>query len=253
MECFKPIAIRAVRSAGNILLSQFGNPGRVKAKAKHDIVSGADLKSEKIILAILKSNFPKHATVAEESGSRNKGSEFVWYVDPLDGTANFVSGNPYFSVSIALARKGKVVLGVVYCPISNELYVAEPGRGAFLNSKRVYVSRIQRLADSLVASAYAAQETNIKKGLRTVAKMSLAARKVLINFSPALDLCNIARGRLDALVDAGTTPEDHAAGSLIVTEAGGRVQNFGSKTWNVGRGGIIASNGAVHSRILELI
>lgn len=250
---FKTVAIKAVKVAGIILKSEFYDPKNVKGKAKHDVVSDADYKSEKAIIKIIKNSFPNHNIIAEESGNENKNSEFSWYIDPLDGTSNFVIGNPYFSISIALAKNNEIILGLVFNPILNELYIAERGKGAFLNGKSISVSGTENLSDSFIASAYSSGEKDIKRGLKVIEKLALNSRKLVINFSPALNLCNVARGRIEALVDNGTTSEDHAAGSLIVTEAGGKIQNYGSNTWDVSKIGIIASNNKIHNNILKLI
>lgn len=250
---YKTVAIKAAKESGKILKKEFNAILDVKAKTKHDIVSQADYKSEDKIIAIIKKCFPEHSIIAEESGKAGEKSDHVWYVDPLDGTVNFVTGNPYFSVSIALAHKNKIILGVVYNPMLDELYLAEKRKGATLNGKRIYVSIRTAIKDALLASAYSSEENDIKKGLKTVEKLALNSRKTVINFSPALDLCNIANGRLDGLIDSGTTPEDHAAGSLIVTEAGGKIQNYNRQSWDVNKIGIIASNGKIHNSILRVI
>ncbi len=250
---YKIIAIKAVKEAGKILKKEFSGVLDVKAKEKHDIVSNADYRSEKKIIEIIKKAFPLHAIVAEESGKSGKKSDYVWYIDPLDGTSNFITGNPYFSVSIALAFKGKVVLGVVYNPILKELYLAEKNKGAYLNGKKLHIYEKGSLKDAILASAYSSEEEDIRRGLKTVEKLALNARKVIINFSPALDLCNIARGKIDGLIDNGTTPEDHAAGSLIVTEAGGKIRNYNNQSWNVNEIGIIASNKKIYNSIIKII
>lgn len=249
----KNIAIKAAKEAGKILKKEFSGVLDVKAKEKHDIVSNADYRSEKEIIKTIKKVFPLHSIIAEESGKNEKKSDYVWYVDPLDGTSNFVTGNPYFSVSIALALKGKVVLGVVYNPILEELYLAEKNKGAYLKGKKLYISGERSLENVILASAYSSKESDIKKGLRIVEKLALNSRKVVINFSPALDLCNIANGRLDGLIDNGTTPEDHAAGSLIVTEAGGKIRNYNNQSWNIDEIGIIASNKKIYNSIIKII
>lgn len=258
---YKTIAIKAAKEAGEILKNEFGGVLNIKAKDRHDIVSGADYRSEKKIVEIIKKSFPFHAIVAEESGEIGKKANYVWYIDrdytwyidPLDGTSNFITGNPYFSVSIALTHKNKVVLGVVYNPILDELYLAEKGQGARLNGKKMTVSTKSNIKNAILASAYSSKESDIKKGLRTIEKLALNSRKVVINFSPALDLCGIANGRLDGLVDNGTTPEDHAAGSLIVTEAGGKITNYLSKEWDVTKIGIIAANNKNFNSIIKII
>ncbi len=250
-ESFLNTAIEASKKSGEVLKKGFYSKQIVQGKARHDVVSQVDLESEKIIIDMITTAFPNHSIHAEESGTQEKDSEYKWYIDPLDGTSNLLLGIPYFSVSIALAHQGEVILGVVYNPILDELYTAKRGHGAFLNNEKIQISSQDILSSALIASAYSADEEDIKRGLKTVEGLALHSRKVVINFSPALDLCNIARGKLDALVDNGTTPEDHAAGSLIVTEAGGVIQNYGMTTWNVEKVGIIASNGLIQDLLKE--
>lgn len=250
---YKNVAIKAAREAGKILRNNFFNKIQVKSKGKHDVVTISDRASEKIILKILKSCYSEHNFVAEESGASRQNSKYTWFIDPLDGTANFITGNPYFSVSLALALENEVILGVVFNPLLNELYYAEKGTGAFINGKKLKVSSTNKLTTAVIASAYSKKENDIKLGLKIIEKLALNSRKVVINFSPALDLCNIARGRLDALVDNGTTPEDHAAGSLVLTEAGGRIKNYNSVNWAVRHTGIIATNGWLDNLINNLV
>jgi len=248
----KNIALQAAQKAGKILKNNFFKQSRVEGKGEHDVVTETDRESENVILEILKDNFPDHSFIAEESGSQQTDSEYAWYIDPLDGTSNFITGNPYFSVSIALSFKKEIILAIVFNPILDEMHVAEKNKGAFLNNEPLRVSRNSQLSEALLASAYSMDESDIKRGLKTIETLALNTRKVVINFSPALDLCNIARGRIDGLVDNGTTPEDHAAGSLILTEAGGIVQNYYDEDWDVNKIGIIASNGVLQNFITGL-
>ena len=160
-------------------------------------------------------------------------------------------GVPYFSVSIALSWQGKVVAGVVYNPLLDELYAAEQGGGAQLNGAAIRAAGPIDLQSALVASAYAVDEQGISEGVRTLRALSLAARKVTVHFSPALDLCNIARGRIHGYWDAGTTPEDHAAASLILAEGGGVVRNYDGGPWQPDLPGIAAAaNEALHAQLL---
>lgn len=250
-KLFLTTAIEASKKSGEILRKGFYSKQIVQEKAKHDVVSQVDLDSEKIILDIITSAFPEHSVHSEESGFQDKDSEYKWYIDPLDGTSNFLSGVPYFSVSIALAYQGSVTLGVVYNPVVDELYVAEKGKGAFFNNKKIKVSEQNDLSNAFIASAYASNEKDTRRGLKAIEELAMNSLRVVINFSPALDLCNIARGRLDAMVDNGTESEDHAAGSLILTESGGKIQNYKKKNWDVEEIGIVASNGLLQAALLE--
>jgi len=248
----KDIAIEAAQKAGKFLKNNFLEQLNVEGKGKHDVVTETDRESEKVILKKLKDNFPNHNFIAEESGSQQNDSEYSWYIDPLDGTFNFITGNSYFSVSIALALKEEIILGIVFNPILDEMYIAEKNKGSFLNGKPLQVSKNSQFSEALLASSYSMDERDIKRGLKTIEMLALKARKVIINFSPALDLCNIASGRIDGLIDNGTTPEDHAAGSLILTEAGGIVQNYHDKNWDVNKIGIIASNGVLQDFLTNI-
>ncbi len=239
---FIDVARIAAEKGSKLLRENFAHSIEFDSKGAHDVVTDIDIRSERLIIDAIRDVFPEHTIHAEEAGITNPGSDYVWYVDPLDGTSNFLIGIPYFSVSIGVAYQGEVIAGVVLNPILNELYESEKGRGALLNGVSIKPSSRDTLATALVASSYSSSEADIKRGLKTIERFALNSRKVVINFSPALDLCNIARGKLDVLVDNGTTSEDHAAGSLILTEAGGMVRNYSESTWNVERVGIIASN-----------
>lgn len=239
------------RSAGSVLAREFSSIHTFDAKGDHDIVTQADYKSEALIMRELQAAYPSYGIITEESPNIAGHSDYCWYVDPLDGTNNFISGNPYFVVSIGLAYQHEIVLGVVYNPVSGELFHAEKGRGAFLNGQRIIVSNRGELSESLLAMAYAAEEEKIRQGISLLERFVLQCRRVVINFAPALDLSNIARGRIDGLMDNGSTPEDHAAASLILQEAGGTLRNFDQAGWDVNRTGIVASNGLLQDQLLS--
>ena len=251
IESYKEIAIKAARLGGEILKDKFNSNLKIKAKGKHDIVCNADFESEETIINFIKSEYPTHGFFAEESGKEYNNSDLIWFIDPLDGTANFIVGNPYFSVSIALVQRGKVILGVVFNPILNELYYAEKGKGAYLNGKKIHVSKKASLKDAFLGTVFLSE--NFRFSSKIIEKLVLNSRKISIGFSPAMNLCNVARGRLDGLIDFSTEPVDHAAGSLVVTEAGGTIQNFNNKNWDLEEVGIIASNGFIHNSILKTI
>jgi myo-inositol-1(or 4)-monophosphatase len=244
--------ISIAKSAGAILAQEFRHISKYDAKGEHDIVTHADYQSESLIMKELQADFPDYSIITEESPNIERKSEYCWYIDPLDGTNNFITGSPYFVVSIGLAHQNEIVLGVVYNPISDELFYAEKGKGAFLNGERISVSGRKYISGSLLALAYAPEEDEIRQGIALLETLVLQCRRVVINFAPALDLCNIARGRIDGLMDNGSTPEDHAAASLILTEAGGRLSDFDQPDWDLNRTGIIASNGRLHDQLLVL-
>jgi myo-inositol-1(or 4)-monophosphatase len=244
--------ISIARSAGAVLAQEFSHIDTFEAKGDHDIVTRADYKSEALIMKELQAAYPDYGIITEESPNIEGRADFCWYIDPIDGTNNFITGNPYFVVSIGLAYQDEIVLGVVYNPISNELFHAEKGQGAYLNGKKISVSERKEIRGSLLALAYAAEEDEIRQGIALLERLVLQCRRVVINFAPALDLCNIARGRIDGLMDNGSTPEDHAAASLILTEAGGRLSDYDQPSWNLNRIGIVASNGMLHDQLLAL-
>jgi myo-inositol-1(or 4)-monophosphatase len=242
--------ISVARSAGAILAHEFRSINTFDAKGERDIVTHADYQSEALIMKELQAAYPEYSIITEESPNIKGKTEYCWYIDPLDGTNNFITGSPYFVVSIGLAYQNKTILGVVYNPISDELFHAEKGKGAFLNGQRISVSKRRELSEALLALSYAAEEKEIRQGIAILEKFVLRCRRVMINFAPALDLCNIARGRLDGIIDNGSTPEDHGAANLILTEAGGLLRNFDQPGWDVNRTGIIASNDQLHDQLL---
>jgi len=243
--------ISVAKSAGAILAREFSHINKFDAKGEHDIVTHADYQSEALIMKELQAAYPDYSIITEESPNIEGKTEYCWYIDPLDGTNNFITGSPYFVVSIGLAYQDEIILGVVYNPISDELFYAEKGKGAFLNGESISVSNRKDLSESLLAMAYAAEEDKIRQGITLLESFVLHCRRVVINFAPALDLCNIARGRIDGLLDNGSTPEDHAAASLILTEAGGKLRNSDQAGWDVNRTGIIASNNLLQDQLVE--
>ncbi len=242
--------ISIAKSAGAILANEFSHINKFDTKGEHDIVTHADYQSEALIMKELQATYPEYSIITEESPNIKGKTEYCWYIDPLDGTNNFITGSPYFVVSIGLGYREKIILGVVYNPISDELFYAEKGKGAFLNGKKISVSGRKDLSGSLLALAYAPEENEIRQGIALLETFVLQCRRVVINFAPALDLCNIARGRLDGLLDNGSTPEDHAAASIILTEAGGSLRNFDQPGWDVNRTGIIASNTLLQDQLV---
>ncbi len=243
--------ISIAKSAGAILAHEYRHINKFDTKGEHDIVTHADYQSEALIMKELQAAYPEYSIITEESPNIKGKTEYCWYIDPLDGTNNFITGSPYFVVSIGLAFQDEILLGVVYNPISDELFYAEKGKGAFLNGEKISVSGRENISGSLLALAYAPEEKEIKEGIALLEKLVLQCRRVVINFAPAFDLCNIARGRIDGLIDNGSTPEDHAAASIILTEAGGKLRNLDQPGWDVNRTGIIASNNLLLDQLVD--
>lgn len=225
---YREVAIRAARAGGQALRKHFHQGTEVFAKGVDDIVTAADHASEVAILSHIRDTFPTHAIFSEEKGAKITPSDSLWIVDPLDGTHNFVLGLPYFSVSVALQRSGRTVLGVVYHPMLDELYVAEWGKGATVNGERM---RITDLDDIRLATAYYDQGYGVEReaGLQLYIYIARATRRCLQLWSPALDWCNVARGRAHLIVANDAEIEDKLAGVLILQEAGGVVTDWAGR------------------------
>lgn len=214
------------RGAGKILLSRYGKTHQIKYKGSIDPVTEADKLSETFILDYIRSKFPEHRIVAEESGSNHKVSDYCWYIDPLDGTVNFAHGIPIFSVSIAFTIQDEITLSAVFDPSRNELFSAEKGKGATLNGQPIQVSSCDQLIQSLLVTGFpydmATTDQHNLENYGRLARMTQGVRRL---GSAALDCCNVACGRFDGYWELSTEPWDIAAGVLITTEAGGVVTN----------------------------
>jgi len=250
------IAVRAARAAGAIInrASLDVDLLKVSAKAPNDFVTEVDQAAEQAIIDVLLAAYPGHAILAEETGSARgaKDSEYVWIIDPLDGTTNFIHGFPVYCVSIALAFRGVVQQAVVYDPTRNDLFYATRGRGAFLNDKRLRVSRRVRMAECLIGTGFPFRRgddfARYMKMLETVMQHVAGVRRP---GAAALDLCYVAAGWTDGFFETGLSPWDMAAGSLLVTEAGGLVGNFTGDADFLHRREIIAGNPKVYAQLVQ--
>ena len=225
------VAIKAARAAGSIInrAALDLEAVRISQKQVNDFVTEVDHASEEAIIETLLTAFPGHGIMAEESGSEHgaKDSEFVWIIDPLDGTTNFIHGFPFYCVSIALAVKGKIEQAVVYDPTRNDLYTATKGRGAFVNDRRLRVSKRTDLRQCLLATGFPFREgDNFKQHLAILGDIMPRTAGLRRPGAAALDLAHVAAGLTDGFFETGLQPWDVAAGSLLVTEAGGLVGNF---------------------------
>lgn len=242
-------AIEIAQEAGKILREEFDRPVQIAYKGEVDLVTQADKRSEQAIVARLTKYFPEHSISAEEGSGLERGTEFRWHVDPLDGTTNFAHGYPCFSVSIALAQRGALLLGVVYNPIYEELYVASRGGGATLNGRRIFVSKVKTLSTSLLCTGFPVQKRRATPNMHYYWNFTLHSHGVRRDGSAALDLACIAAGRFDGFWEFGLKPWDTAAGVLLIEEAGGKVSDFEGQPYRLGGPVILATNGLIHEEI----
>lgn len=238
------------REAGELLLSYFGKVA-IEYKGDVDLVTEADRKSEKLIIERLKSRWPAHDTTAEESARTATGSEYRWYIDPLDGTTNFAHGNPVFCVSIAVDRKGERIAGVVFDPTRKEMFSAEKGAGAELNGRKIHVARTARLAESLLATGFPSQKRHKNPNIHFYHQLSLRTHGVRRAGAAALDLSYVACGRYDGFWEFNLNPWDTAAGVLMVEEAGGKASGFFGDPFDIASREVLASNGILHAELVE--
>jgi myo-inositol-1(or 4)-monophosphatase len=252
MNQFLEVALEAASEAGAALRAEFGRPKHISYKGDVDLVTESDKHSESIIVSKLRARFPQHAIVAEE-GSRGAaaGAKFCWHVDPLDGTTNFAHSYPCFAVSIGLLEDGEPLLGVVLNPIADELFTAVRGEGAYLGSKRIHVSPVEKLATSLVATGFPTHQRANNRNIYYYWEFTLRSHGVRRDGSAALDLCSVACGRFEGFWEFGLNSWDTAAGLLIVQEAGGTVTDLQGGAYHPGGRSILATNGRVHAEMQE--
>ncbi len=251
-EKFLEIAKEAAYEAGEIQLSYMGKKKNIQHKSNEfDLVTEADKQSEKKIFSILNTYFPEHDVFGEETGChRENKSDYLWIVDPLDGTTNFSHNFPHFSVSIGLMKKKEIILGVVYDPCKNELFWAAEGTGAYLNAEPISVSEVNDLNKALLATGFpagnnkAADENFVY--LREFLRKAQAIRRP---GSAALDLCYVACGRLDGFWEMLLSPWDTTAGACIIKEAGGKITNFDSDIFDPYIKSVIATNNLLHGQM----
>lgn len=248
------VAEKAAREAGELLRTNLGKVKEITLKGKNSLVTEVDRLSEEIIVECIKRSFPSHDIFAEESGRRSTSSEYVWIIDPLDGTTNYAHGYPFFSVSIALEVGGELKAGVVYDPVKDEMFSAELGRGAFMNGEEIRVSASSRLDESHLVTGFVHDDAGmVEENLRHFSDFIWRARAVRRDGSAALDLCYVACGRFDGFWELGLNPWDTAAGVLIVEESGGRVTDFTGDDYSIYVKEMLASNSVIHSEMIDVL
>lgn len=254
LDEYTRIAVRAAYQAGEILKEHFGKLTQVTKKGSIDLVTAADLASEKTVLAIIKKACPDHTMLSEESGMDAGCPEHQWIIDPLDGTTNFVHNLPVFAISIAHAYKETVDVGVVFNPISGELFSAKSGAGATLNGHSIAVSDTIEMENSLIVTGFPYNLHDDYKMLIQRFKYCLKAAQGIRRLgSAALDLCYVACGRFDGFWEERLNPWDTAAGTLIAQEAGGRLTDFEGRSYHINGPEILATNGKIHSQMIGLL
>ena len=252
------VAIKAARAAGNIInrAALDVEAVRISQKQVNDFVTEVDQAAEQIIIETLLTAYPGHGILAEESGQEHgaKDSEYVWIIDPLDGTTNFIHGLPVYCVSIALAVKGKIEQAVIYDPTRNDLFTATKGRGAFLNDRRLRVSKRIRMQECLISTGFPFRPgDNFQTYLAMMADIMPRCAGLRRPGAAALDLAYVAAGYTDGFFEAGLSPWDVAAGSLLVTEAGGLVGNFTGEANFLDQKECLAGNPKIYGQMVALM
>jgi len=241
------------REAGALLVNYYERRVPFELKGEFDLVTEADRASERLVVERLRSHFPTHNVVAEEGGGHQSASEYRWFVDPLDGTTNFAHGFPMFNVTLGLERSGEMIAGVVYDPVRQEMFTAERGGGAYLNNRRIRVSSTRQLGDSLASTGFPSRKRHHNVNIHFYYQLAMASHGVRRTGSAAIDLAYVACGRLDFFWEFGLKPWDMAAGTLLVSEAGGRNSDMHGAAHSVtGSEHLLSDNSALHDQIVAM-
>ncbi|MEJ7624289.1 MAG: inositol monophosphatase family protein [Pyrinomonadaceae bacterium] len=248
-------AIEAARDAGQILLEKFDRGIAVSKKGDINLVTEADLASEALIIERIKSYYPKHSILAEESGAAvvDSSTTWKWIIDPLDGTTNYAHGYPCFCVTIALEYDEEIVAAVTFDPTRDELFAAERGFGATLNNKRIRVSQTEILAEALIVTGFPYDFKDRPDFARHLNRFLVESRGVRRDGSAAIDLAYVACGRFDGFWEEGLNPWDMAAGVLLIEEAGGQVTSYDGSRFSIYSPPMLASNGLIHTEMSSIV
>lgn len=253
------IAIEAAKQAGKYLKNNVGKVYEIQQKGgqERNLVTAIDKRSEAIIIETIRRHYPAHDILAEESqpaGGADNSSKYKWIIDPLDGTTNFTHGLPVFCVSIGLEYNEQIIAGVIYDPNLDELFTAEKGKGAFLNGKRIFVSKTASLKRSLLVTGFPYNiADNPNHAIERFVNFLMQAQAVRRMGSAAIDLAYVAAGRYDGFWEVALNPWDMAAGALLVQEAGGKLSDFTGNSFSVYQKEICATNGLIHEEMISVL
>lgn len=245
-------AVEIARESGALLSHFLERRIGFELKGDYDLVTEADRASERLIVDRLQARFPTHSIVAEEGMGEERSSEYRWYVDPLDGTTNFAHGFPVFNVTMALERAGELICGVIFDPVRQEMFTAERGGGAYLNNRRLHVSKVLTLADSLVATGFPSRRRHLNINVHFYHQLAMCTHGVRRAGAAAIDFAYVAAGRLDAFWEFTLNPWDMAAGLLLVQEAGGKASDMKGGPVSLRGAHVVASNGLIHDELITL-
>lgn len=254
LEHAKRVGIAAAYSGARVLRDRFGNISQIDKKGAFNLLTEADIESEKKIISTIREAFPDHAILAEESGTSEGTGEYRWLIDPLDGTTNFAHQLPIFAISIALTVGAEIVLGLILNPMDGELFSAISGQGAELNGNPIKVSSTESVSESLLVTGFPYNYSEVEEPLmRRFTVCQNASQGVRRLGSAALDLCYVACGRFDGFWEQNLNPWDTAAGAVIATEAEAVITNFSNTSFTVNQNEILVTNGKIHQEMLELL
>jgi myo-inositol-1(or 4)-monophosphatase len=244
---------KLVRAAGDVIRENYERAHQVERKSSViDLVTEVDQAAERLLVSAIRERYPGHAILAEEGHGIDQRSDYLWVIDPLDGTVNYAHGFPIFAVSVAIQKRGETVLGVIYDPLRDELFAAEKGAGATRNGEPIHVSDTARLQDALLATGFpydraTRRDNNVAEFSRLITRVQGIRRAG----AAALDMAYLAAGRLDGYWEQHLLPWDWAAGALLVSEAGGLITDFDGEPWSLDTVKIVATNGRIHEELLK--
>lgn len=249
----KSVAKKAVVESGKIILKNFGKTVDVSFKGERDMVTDIDLRSEKLILSLIKKHFPEHGILSEESGTFNENAEYVWVVDPIDGTMNYRYGMAPFRVGICLLQNKKPIISAIYNPIKNHLYFAEKNKGTTLNGKKIKVSNRQNLIQSVVMTHLSSNKEARMQTISLLEKVFSQSMQVRMFGSTFASMTYIAEGKFDVYFNVRQKPWDILPGGLIIEEAGGIVTDIAGREVGLDSSSLLATSGKIHKEMLELL